>query len=204
MDTITCMTFYRCRGYCVQLIPKPLQCGETTSLWVRWDLQDPSWCLQWTNCQISLTGPIYILGETDVMNTSSVQPPCNIQVLQVHEDPPETWLETNFDIRMHCKFCCYEFQTASWYGRHLRSKHPECSVASGASHDELLQYSQDQGRVQQNSHQQSRQNSGRPRKRARSISDICNNLLARVTKCDRGTGSELLAIAATTEKVLVA
>ena len=104
---------------------------------------------------------------------------------------------------MHCKFCCYEFQTAGWYGRHLRSKHPECSVASGAGHDELLQYSQDLGRVQQNSPEQSRQNSCRRRKRARSLSDICNNLLARVAKRDRGTASELLAIAATTEKVLV-
>ena len=104
---------------------------------------------------------------------------------------------------MYCKFCCYEVQTAGWYGRHLRSKHPECSLASGVGHDELLQYSQDSGRVQRNSPEQSLQNSGRRRKQARSLSDICNNLLARVAKRDRGTGNELPAIAATTEKGLV-
>ena len=104
---------------------------------------------------------------------------------------------------MQCKFCCYKFKTAVWYGRHLRSKHSECVVASGAGHDELLQYSQDSGGVQQNSPEQSRQNSGRRRKRARSISDICNNILARVAKRDRGTGSELLAIAVAIAKVLV-
>ena len=104
---------------------------------------------------------------------------------------------------MQCKFCCYKFQTAGWYGRHLRSKQPECSVASGAEHDELLLYLQDPGRVQQNSAEQSRQNSGRRRKRARSISDICNNILAKVAKRDRGMGRELLAIAPATEKVLV-
>ena len=104
---------------------------------------------------------------------------------------------------MQCIFCCYKFHTAGLYGTHLRSKHPECSVASGAGHDELLQYYQDPGVVQQNSPAQSRQNSGRRRKRARSIADICNNILATVAKRDGGTGSELLAIAAATEKVLV-
>ena len=123
MDTIPCMTFYRCRGYRMHLIPKPLPCKETTSLWIRWDLQDPSWCLQCTKCQISLTGPIYTPAEKDAMNTSWVQPPCNIQV-QVREDPPETWLKTNVDIRMQCKFRCYKFQTAGWCGSDLRSKNP--------------------------------------------------------------------------------
>ena len=35
------------------------------------------------------------------------------------------------------------------------------------------------------------------------MSDIWSKLLVRVAKRDRGTGSELLAIAVTTEKVLV-
>ena len=104
---------------------------------------------------------------------------------------------------MYCKFCSYEFQTAGWYGRHLRSKHAECAVASVAGHHELRQYCQDRGRVQQNSREQSRQNAGRRRKRFCSISNICNNLLARVAKHDGGSGSEMLAIAATTEKVFV-
>ena len=105
---------------------------------------------------------------------------------------------------MPYKFCCYKVQTAVWYGRQLRSKDPECSVASVAVHDELLQYSQDARRVQQNSPEQSRQNSALRRKRARSMHDLRNNILARVPKCDRGTGSELLARPATTETVLVA
>ena len=112
-------------------------------------------------------------------------------------------METKFDIGIHCKFCCHEFQIAGCYGRHLGSKHAECAVASVVGHDELLQHSEDTGRVPQNSPAQSRQNSGHRQKRAHSMCDICNNLLARVAKRDRGTGSELVAIAATTETVLV-
>ena len=70
-------------------------------------------------------------------------------------------------------------------------------------HDTLLPYLQDTGGVAQNSPEQAHQNSGHRRKVARSISDICNNILARVAKRDRGTGSELVAIHAATEKVSV-
>ena len=63
--------------------------------------------------------------------------------------------------------------------------------------------SQDTGRVQQNSPAQLGQNSGRGQKQGHQICDTCNKIFARVAMRDRGTGSELLAIPAATEKVLV-
>lgn len=203
INTIAGMTFHPCGGYRTELIRKLLHCQQTMRLLICWDLQNASWRFQFIQCQISLAGYIYIEVETDTMNTSWVQPTCNIQGLQVREDPPEKWLETNFDIRMHCKFSCYESQTAGWYGRHLQSKHPQSSVAWGAWHDNLLKYFRDLGTVQRHCPEQWRQNSGRRQTWACSIFDICNNLLARVAKDDRATGSELLASAATTEKVSV-
>lgn len=151
MYDISYMTFY-CRGaYRMQLIPAPLQCQETMSFLIRWDLQDPLLCLQCTNCQSCYRELICATAETDSMNTSWVQAPCNIHVLQIHAGCTETWLLTNCDIGIHSKYCCSQFQTAGWCGRHLRLKYTACVVASGTGHNELLQYSQYPVRVQSNS-----------------------------------------------------
>ena len=83
------MTFYRGGSYRMQLIPKRLLCVEPWNLLIGWDLQHPSLCLRWTNCQILLTGPICTMAEREAVNLSRVEATCNMQ-LQDREDTPET------------------------------------------------------------------------------------------------------------------